>query len=162
MDRTDEDRASVWALSKGEYSDYSVVAIFATKRQAEAAQREAKNQPVEFGDDYRVESFPFFAEDASPPMVVTRYERHVDIMDDGSTGKERNSSHREWEFDQLYRCGRRPSVRFVRAPVHHDKGGRLEVRGTDEQAVAQAFSDNLARIRANVDLTGRAGPQVNV
>lgn len=160
----DHDRPVVWALTKGEYSDYSVVAVFEMKALAVAAQRAAaKYESVEFSDNYDLTCFPYFASGAPAPQVVTRYERHIEISDDGSTSHERISAHREWEFDQLYRAGRRPFIRFVRAPIHKDGGGgRLEVRGTDQQAVDQAFSDNLARIKATADLTGKAGPQVNV
>jgi hypothetical protein len=36
--------------------------------------------------------------------------------------------------------------RWVRAPVHDGKGGRLEVYGTDEQRVRQTFSDRKAQL----------------
>ncbi len=155
------DRPRIWVLSTGSYSDYSVVAAFPTKALAEAAMNANATLDEELwsGNTYRVESLPLFIE---PPQIVTTYSLSAEISDNGTVRLSPERTRREWEFDQLYQSGPRPFVRFVRAPVHKDKGGRLDVHGTDQRAVEQAFSDNVARIRLNAETTGKAGPQVHV
>lgn len=146
-----------WAATSGSYSDYRICAVFATKRQAEAAVAAAQMAEDAWPNPDSVVEFFFYSEGAEP-RLLTVYNRQVTIWDDGTFEEHDLRIRTEWEYDQLFDRGsdRRPSVRFVRAPMHNNKGGRLEVRGIDEQAVAQAYSDNLARIRTTVDLTGRA------
>ena len=136
----------MWSLSSGHYSDYSVKALFATKKMAEDAVRLDKADKDSFNDPY-VESFDVHDE---LPDFVTVYFMTENLWDDGTTSAFRSDAmtHLPWNHYWDYGKMGRPKVDFIRAPMHNGKGGRLEVRGTDEQAVKQAFSDNKARILA--------------
>lgn len=151
-------------LTGGSYSDYQVYAVFPTRGSAEEAL--ANYQATEsdgWGGPDMVEAIPFYGPGDKPRQVVT-HDWQINVWDDGTTSSPHahdspgpwKDQRTEWDFHQLYPAGPRPSVRWVRAPIHNNKGGRLEVRGTDERAVAQAFSDNLARILLTVEQTGRA------
>ena len=64
----------------------------------------------------------------------------------------------ESAIDTLYeRPTERPSVRYVRALVHGGKGGRIEVRGSNEAAVRKVYSERVAMWKAGA----WAGPQHN-
>jgi len=160
-EQTTGDPSLIWVVSSGSYSDYSVLAAFASKSLAEKA---AKMRTDEFNyRDYRVESLQSFDRD---PAVITTFKITTTIWDNGESGhscagesevrRYLKSERTEPEFDMLYRRAQRPDVRFVRAPVYKNKGGRLDVRCEDEQACWQAFSDSFAQVRTNIDLTGKA------
>lgn len=139
----------VWALSKGSYSDYRVLAIFETEKDAKAAlQQNHAITPDEWDQADRIEPMWYYPTGAVPQQV-TRYDMNQDLWDDGTTGTFHDRSFVEWEYDMLFYVGARPRVRQVRAPIHKGEGGRLEVRGTDQQAVRQAFSDHVAMWKAN-------------
>ncbi|HUW01784.1 MAG TPA: hypothetical protein VMW08_05495 [Acidimicrobiales bacterium] len=144
----------VHAVSSGTYSDYRVHALFRRKRDAEAAIVELAGTPDFYsGGSLRVEAFHLF--DKGEPLVPVPWRMYrVTVWDDGTTSDvvESNEAKWPWEFE----AGRRVDVRFVRAPVHQGKGGRLEVYGTDLPAVGQVFSDNRAQVLAAVATTGRA------
>lgn len=83
----------------------------------------------------------------------------VNIWDDGQETEDRQSYNVEWPFDTLYGltdC----SWRWVRAPMHKDKGGRLEVHGTDHKRVRKVFGERRAlfhtddAFRAKREITG--------
>lgn len=149
-------RRTCWAITRGSYSDYRVLAVFASRADAEAAIARAKGAVDSFLAAESVEEMSFY-EEGVEPVLLTVYERQVEVWDDGTVSSERRTVREEWDYDPLYDLpGKRPKVRFVRAPIHKDKGGRLEVRGTDEQGVNQAFSDNLAQLRLAAEQTGKA------
>lgn len=145
----------VWALSSGSYSDYTVLAIFETKEDAEAAA--AMQGPADdWHSDKRVEEMSYYPKGGAP-KVVRIYDRQAQFWDDGTVDQERENHRDEWEYDPLHGpASKRPSVRFVRPPIQKNKGGRLEVRGLDKRAVDKAFSENAARIKVNIDQTGKA------
>ena len=147
----------IWAVTRGSYSDYRVQALFATKEQAQHHLAVARGTS---GDIWNrpedIEEFDFYDE-GEEPVLVTEYSRMAEVWDDGRVTQEREGVRTEWDYDPLFgRPTARPSVRFVRAPIHKDKGGRLEIRGTDKQAVDQAFSDNLAQLKVAAGQTGKA------
>jgi len=143
----------VHAVSSGTYSDYRVHALFHSESDAEKARAQLAGSEDFYGGSARVESFHLFDEGEPVVPVPWRMVR-VNIWDDGTTGDvdEANEMKWPWEFE----AGRRVDVRWVRAPVHQGKGGRLEVYGTDLQAIGQSFSDNRAQVLASVATTGRA------
>jgi len=154
------DPTQIWVVSSGSYSDYSVLAAFTSKSLAEEA---AKMQTVDSYRSYRVESLQSFGR---PPTMITTFKITTTIWDNGESGHRcagESDVHPYWksersepEFDMMYQRAQRPDVRFVRAPVYKNKGGRLDVRCEDEQACWQAFSDNLVQIKTNIDVTGKA------
>ena len=136
----------MWALSSGSYSDYRVKVLFASKKLAEEAVRADNADKESWGESF---SEVFEVYDTVPEMVTVHVWQEA-IYDDGTTSDFRASahSHLPWNHYWDYAENGRPKVRFVRAPMYHNRGGRLEVSGTDEQAVKQAFTDNKARILA--------------
>jgi len=146
---------TVWAVTRGSYSDYKVLAIFAANADAERHLATASASGI-WNRAESVEQFDFYDE-GEQPELITWYERSAVILDDGSATHENESVQTDWDYDQLYgHQTARPSVRFVRAPIYQDKGGRLEIRGTDRQAVNQSYGDNLAQIRYGAEQTGTA------
>jgi hypothetical protein len=135
---------TVWAITSGSYSDYRVLALFATKAAAEAQMRRP-SPPGSWTEPDDLAAFLLYEADDEPRQVTT-YERQIEIWDDGTTSNPRESVRTEWEFDTMHgRPSKRPQVRFVRAPVHKGKGGRLEVRGSDKSAVDKAYSDQIVQ-----------------
>lgn len=145
---------TVWGLTTGSYSDYQVRALFTTRELAEQAV-EAHNATDRYSwDGASVEAFTFYD---YVPEQVTVWTYVVTIWEKGANkgkvaGEDlRSETDYPWKFHYDETPTRRPQVQFIRAPVHRGLGGRLVVRGTDEQAVKQAFSDNKARILAGVE-----------
>ena len=153
----------VWALSSGSYSDYRVLSVYPTKKEAEAA---AEILNTSAGYEFFAEALPTFT---GEPQRVVIYGLHCNIWDDGrrkvdniwaSSGAyaepEQVADRVEWDVDPLYpERVRRVSVRWVRAPIHRGLGGRLEVYGTDSEAVRKAFGDNRAALLADDALRAR-------
>lgn len=93
-----------------------------------------------------VESLPYF--DRSPERIEV-HERQENVWDDGTTSDLSVRVKVEWEHDMLYPERIAPVLwRWVRAPMHKGKGGRLEVYGTDPERVARVFSDRRAHLLA--------------
>jgi hypothetical protein len=139
------DPVKVWAVSQGSYSDYSVKALFPTKKLAEAAR--VAHAAEEEWDEGRVEWFYLYDE---VPEPVTAYYMTETLWDNGDTSDmyERAETRLPWNHWNAPPANGRPQVWFVRAPVHENKGGRLDVKGYDLQAVRQAFGDRKGMERA--------------
>lgn len=133
-----------WVLSRGEYSDYRVLAVVnGTKKDAEyIAARANAEGTSSYYDKVEVEELPIVTRDVEKVEVLMM---SVTIWDDGHTTDDRTSIRIEWPFDALFGT---PDLRWrwVRAPIHNDKGGRLEVWGTDHDRVKKVFSDRIALI----------------
>lgn len=136
----------VWVISSGSYSDYRVLCVVeGTKADAERLLVKIRGeQDIWTSSEASVERLPVVSADIEPVEVL---DMRVNVWDDGTTTDERSNVRREWSFDLLYECGA-VSWRWVRAPVHNGKGGRLEVMGTDHEAVRRVFSDRRARLLA--------------
>lgn len=135
----------VWAVSTGSYSDYHVLCVC---RSREAAEAVAEKLAAEDGGWYRdafVESLVMVDATVQPTLVL-----HLDcnLFDDGGVSETYERVSSTWPFgpdsDKAVRVG----WRWVRAPIHRGRGGRLEVWGTDHKRVRKAFSDRRAEIRA--------------
>jgi len=146
-----------YALAGGSYSDYRVYAVFAEEADAQAAldAYAASKDAFSWGGPDRVEVHRFYPKGVLPTRV-TAYGTEGEIFDDGTASEERHSERTEWDYDQSHPVGPRPWVRFVRPPVLENKGGRLEVWGTDPKGVAQAFGENKARIQMHAVQHGKA------
>lgn len=138
--------ATVYALAVGAYSDYHIKALFPTEELAEEAVKANKGDD-RWHDESRVEAFILYDE---IPERITVYRVQEVIWDNGETTDYRADESTNLPWNQWYDFNEngRPEVRYVRAPVHRNKGGRLEVSGTDQQAVNQAFGDDKAKLLA--------------
>lgn len=134
-----------WVVSAGDYSDYKVMCICDSKKRAETVAM-LYNADRETYSTARVEQLPFVNAD---PVQVTSYLIRENIWDDGTTSEKRQTARKQWPFDALYPEDLVPSAwRWVRAPIHNGKGGRLEVRGVDLSRVRRTFSDKRAQLKA--------------
>lgn len=137
---TDE-QPMVWALAFGSYSYYRVLCICPTEDDAERLA--AKVNLHEQWEQADVQSFPVCDATVVPVEVM---HLSVTLWDDGREDERVVRLTEEWPW------GYSPAVplrwRWVRAPMHNDKGGRLEVSGTDHERVRRVFSDRKAQIKA--------------
>lgn len=140
----------VWAVVKGDYSDYRVMCVCPTKDRATlvaAAYNTADDEDGYRWGEARVESLLWL--DREPKKIIV-YTRTVTVWDDGTTSDQGERQRVEWEIDMLYPEQVRPaSWRWVRAPMHKDKGGRLDVAGTDKRRVGKVFSEKRAQLIAD-------------
>lgn len=135
---------TVHVISSGSYSDHRVFAVVqGTREQAEALAARASQGSPYYG--YDVEELLVVSPDVQQVSLLTLL---IDVWDDGSAGEVRESIQTVWPFDSVYGT---PDVsrRWVRAPIHHGLGGRLEVRGTDHERVRKAYSETLAVLRTD-------------
>jgi len=134
---------TVHVISSGSYSDYRVHAVVkGTKADAEALVARANGIRDSYHDAYTVESLPTVSSDVERVSILSIQEN---VWDDGTTGDHYERTSVEWPFDTLYDLSE-VSWRWVRAPAHHGRGGRLEVRGTDHERVRRVFSDRRAAL----------------
>lgn len=139
---------SMWVVSRGSYSDYRVMAICDSKERAEKAAK-----LLEYGEGF-AEELIYLDHD---PKRYTVHEISENLWDNGATTQHQESQRTEWEHDLLFPERLRPvGWRWVRAPVHHNEGGRLEVYGTSLTRVQKVFSDKSAEIRATDTLRLRS------
>lgn len=137
---------TIWVVSRGEYSDYSVLCACPTKKDAEKlAQRIRQPEPNSFSydRDARVEELPMLTGAAEPKEVLHLTET---VWDDGTTEKHIERTRLEWPWTTSGTP--RVAWRWVRAPMHNGRGGRLEVHGVDHRAVRRTFSDRRAQLLA--------------
>lgn len=126
-----------YMVTSGEYSDYHVLGVFEDKATAEA-----------WAGGCRVEEI-LFIKAGTPPKKVTEYWQHVELWDDGRV--DRNEMHSNTGLVISMYNGippSRPRVRYIRAPWHDGRGGRLEVRGDSAEAVAKVVSERIAMWKA--------------
>jgi len=137
----------MWALSSGSYSDYRVLCVCPSKKVAKqlAARYNADNRSY---DEVYVEQIAFVSDpDIQRIEIMSMFQ---EIWDNGEISEPRQQYRVEWPFDLLYPEAAVPvSVRWVRAPIHHNKGGRLEVHGTDHERVRKTFSEMSAALRTD-------------
>ena len=155
---------TVWLVSSGSYSDYSVHCAAPSKKAAQGI-IDALNGADEW-TKYFVEQVPVIEKAERTTIYgneaiiaddgTTIYGNEAIIADDGTVREESVRDRDEWNVNPLYPQRRRPvTVRWVRAPVYHDRAGRLEVYGTDRERVRKAFSDTKARLLADPALRSR-------
>lgn len=142
------DPNNMWVISQGEYSDYRVLAICASKELADAQVALITGGEDSYGAA-RVEEMMFLAEVVQPVVSLAL---SVTIWDDGATSHERESMRSDWPWE-FY--GGPVSWRWVRAPIHNGKGGRLDVNGTDLERVRRVFSDRRAELLATPSMAMR-------
>lgn len=144
---------SVWGIASGEYSDYRVHAVCASKAEAEDIVMRAAAYGGAYDESYFVQEFPLVSGDVERVEILRM---QVTIWDDGSTTEERRDLRVEWPFNTIYENDAKPvHWRWVRAPIHRDKGGRLEVAGVDHERVRKVFGDRRAMLLSDDVLRAR-------
>jgi hypothetical protein len=123
-------KRTVYAVTQGSYSDYSVRALFTDEALAIAHAAELPNEPGQ------VEEFPLL--DEAPTQFVV-----YSMSNDTYLVKPDMDKPHEWQFLQWsYARGL-----YRRAEVNEWRKGSVRVEGWDKEAVAQAFRDRVSRIR---------------
>lgn len=135
----------VWAVSSGEYSDYGVVAIFATEEQANAFAAVVGSHGWRSGAF--VEAMNFYPEGETPRAVevFTRRGRVVN----GEVEYDDTTIDTQWECDMLW-GDPKPlyGARTYCPPIDKGVGVRIEARGTDRRKVDKAFTDRIMQAKA--------------
>lgn len=137
---------TMWVLSSGSYSDYRVHAVCDSKATAKRIAARAKATKSAWRSEYEIEELAYVDDPDLKP--VETLDLAVDIYDDGRESEPRESFRVEWEFDPLYELSD-CLWRWVRAPIHNGRGGRLEVRGTDHERVRKVFGERRALIHSD-------------
>lgn len=133
------DQCKVWAVSTGEYSDYSIVAYFSSE--------EAANRYVEIhGSDYRVEDgAPIHDEVPEPADVLWTF---VELASPAPATPTERVEHCVPGIDVEQAACRVRTFRGLR-------GSRgIQAYGTDHTRVRKAMSERMARVIAEWDLPG--------
>jgi len=141
---------NVYCVASGCYSDYEVHAAFECKEDAEAwasAISERDDNGYSRGD-VRVQEFLRVPKGVKP-YTQTTYHRNMNLWDDGTTSDDNQSCNTDFPicaYDGV--PPGRPRVRFVRAPCHRGKGGRLEMTCANKSVMDKAFQDRLTMWKA--------------
>lgn len=123
----------VWVVSTGSYSDYRVLCACPTKKDAERVARK-------YGSDAGIESLPIVGGEVEKVDVL---HLSTTLWDDGAETDTSDRISHCWPFEPWEDVA--PLIwRWVRAPMHKNKGGRLDVHGTDHTRVRKVFSDRRA------------------
>lgn len=133
----------VWVLSRGSYSDYRVLCVVSGKKKdAELLAARMNATQESYYDEVEVESLPVVTKDVQQVEILRL---QVNIWDNGKTSDDHTNVRVEWPQDALFGT---PELewRWVRAPMHNNRGGRLEVWGSDHERVRKVFSDRIALI----------------
>jgi len=138
-------KQTIYAVSRGEYSDYAVLCCFLFEDDAQKFV-EAFNQSEEAGCyDARVEPISMYGEGKQPTMRCT-YSSETTLNDDGYVSRTRYWEYTGWDFE--HESLRRPKAEYVRAPCLGDMAGYLRVSGRTRQGVIQVTSDKIAAFKA--------------
>ena len=136
----------LWTVESGCYSDHQVMAVFEDEATAEAWAEALRHESGGYNTDAYVGRLTLYR---IPPHLVTTWQMHVELWDDGRMQPKGPWSRTEYPLTCLYGPPpKRPRVRYVRAPCHKNLGGRLEVIGDSEMAVAKVASERIAMWKA--------------
>lgn len=130
----------MYAVARGEYSDYRVMCVCPTEADAETVAMKFNHGSGRGYDAARVETIDLVTGDVERVAVLVL---STTLWDSGKESDQRERTSVEWPFDSFYGADA-VSWRWVRAPIHQRKGGRLDVHGTDHELVRKVFSDRRA------------------
>lgn len=136
----------VFAVASGSYSDYRILCACPTE--ADAEQIVAKLRIDTDGwhrDDTQVEEFMICTGDVEKQRLLWL---QTTLWDDGRETDVKEEVRLEWPFDTIFDVVAM-SWRWVRAPMHNNRGGRLEVTGTNHELVRKVYSDRRAELIAS-------------
>lgn len=135
----------VYGVATGEYSGYSVLCICPTKEDAETVAAKLRDAEDGWYSDARVEEFHVVTAGVEKE---TLYYHTTTLWDDGRESHTNTWERSDWAFTNYDQHA--PVVwRWVRAPVHKNLGGRLDVHGTNRELVAKVYSEKRAVLRAD-------------
>jgi hypothetical protein len=139
---------TIWAVSSGEYSDYGVEAVFATKELAEEYVRIfiENTSRLSYGDDRRVEEFTYY--DELPDWKVILVARQTI----GASPREYvERTQVSWEGETQIKADL-----WEHQGYDADRGLAIDihVEGTDHQRVRKVFSEKLAQAKADPRISG--------
>lgn len=146
----------IFVVSDGEYSDYTVLAAFDSEETAERWAQALRNDSDGWHNSARVESLTLI-DSAEPIEKRTTYRQNVELWDDGTTDTKGVFANSHFPVGYFGPPPVRPIVRYVRAPCHKNKGGRLEVTANSEAAVRKVVGERMAMWKAGAF----GGPGVN-
>lgn len=131
--------SNVYAITSGEYSGYRVLAVCEDKKTAERWARAINGQ-----QDARVEAMTYIKA-GEPP----RRQHRVDVIEtwwDSGQVEDFDCEEVDEYAIASYRgeAPARPVVRFVRAPVHNGRGGRIEVAARTKVEAMKVYSEQKA------------------
>ena len=145
---------TMWAVSRGDYSDYRVLCVCETEEIAKVV-AEKYNQTTSYVyHNARVEEIALVDGSVQRESILCMQQ---EILDDGTTRNLSEMVKAEWPFEQLHET---PAAtwRWFRAPYIQRIGGRLEVRGKDHERVRRIFGEQRAALMA--DDAYRAQPEM--
>lgn len=138
----------IFTVEAGCYSDHTVLGVFDDEATATAWCEAIKSNPDGWHTDAWVGRIAL-VEAGTKPVKVTRWTQYVELWDDGTVDTKGPWSNTDYPISSLFGLPpKRPKVRYVRAPVHNSKGGRLEVVGNSEKVVAKVVSERIAMWKA--------------
>jgi hypothetical protein len=148
--------SEVWLVMSGGYDEY-VICAAATK--ADAEQIMAKVNEADHYPDARIVCTTILTGDVQrvrfASMVATRWDNGIITRGDRVNFEWiPEPVHIEaypWQLVHAQPC----RWRWVRAPIHEGKGGRLEVNGTDEALVRSTFAELLYRLNTDANFRRR-------
>jgi hypothetical protein len=150
----------IFTVEAGCYSDHAVLGVFSDEATAAQWCEAIKTDPDGWHRDAWVGRI-LLVESGVKPTKVTRWMQHVELWDDGRTETKGPQSQTEYAIATLWGLPpKRPKVRYVRAPVHNDKGGRLEVVGDSERVVVKVVSERIAMWKSGA-WAGRGHGEIN-
>lgn len=135
----------VWGVRSGSYSDYRVLCICDSKKRAEAVAEQIRGEEGSWNRDAEVEGFLYVD---SPMEKKSFLHMTVTIWDDGITTHVGQSVEEEYEVGSLNEHIPM-SWRWVRAPMHRGRGGRLDVKGIDHELVRKVYGERRAQLLAD-------------
>lgn len=137
----------IFAVSRGEYSDYSVLCVCDSEA---TANRIADAYNASSGwSTARVEPMLLVTEDDKLERME-RWQAEAVLHDDGNVTQQRTWPCRSWNFetDGIGRPPERPQINYHRAPVLRDEAGFLRVAGKSEQEVLKVLGERIAAFKA--------------
>jgi hypothetical protein len=144
------ERDKVWTIASGEYSDYRVHCACPSKEDADLlASRLNATRNSGYYDDFVVEELPVCDRDT---QQVTVLYLTTTLWDNGTESDSGERLNTVWPFDYDESARLAVTWRWVRAPMHHHTGGRLDVSGTDHERVRKVFSDRRAELLSDLAL----------
>lgn len=134
----------VWAVSSGSYSDYRVLCVCPSEADAETVASKLRGEKDGWHRDADVEEFVMVTGDVEQTPFLRL---STTLWDDGTESLVNEVVQREWPFGSIYDIA--PMTwRWVRAPMHQHRGGRLDVSGTDFDLVRRTYSEKRAQLIA--------------
>lgn len=132
----------VYAISHSEYSDYSVTCICETEEEANKLRDKLNDETNETVYKYYVERFLLCDSSIQKTLVLSI---SITLWDDGTESQKVVKWTEEWPFN--YEGNPSCNWRWTRAPIHKEKGGTLEVWGTNFTLVRRTYKEKRLMLK---------------